>query len=93
MPPGMNGIEIRNRAGEFVGTDFQGRSDVGTALRKAIADVFGILLPETVIIPVSSIGGWQNWPQVPMRGLDVKLTTPGLLPILSGHKICAMWIG
>ena len=93
LPPIGNALQVRERAAEFVETDFKGHSDYGHAMRKAIADVFGVKLPESVVVMFSSVGGWQMWQQMPLRNSGVRVMTPGLIPIISGHDVCAKWIG
>ena len=37
----------------------------------------------------TTVGGWSNWPQVPLYNQDVKLIAPGLAAIVTGYKTCA----
>ena len=60
---------------------------------RRFSDVFGIRLPEGAEIAFSAVRGWANWPRIPLQGQNVKVTAPGLLPILTGHEVCAKWLG
>ena len=88
-----NGPRIRERATEFVSRDSNAKSDYGHAMRKCLRDVFGLKFGEGATVLLSSLGGWGNWPQVPMFARDVHLTAPSLLPIFTGFEACSMWCG